>query len=290
MHTGRTDYHPVSFNRSVLSHLFLAILGTSLCVMPPVKAYPAGAPKTIDLGPYNTIVAKDPFDPERGKNRQEDLGNQSNSSNDLKKRYQVYGIIVAGNNRRAYLRAMEPDETPRRGRYKKPRYRVLSIGDLVDGWKVVSISSSGIKLVSGDKDAFLRVFGSEKKERKAIAPVVIQTPQPVNPIPVPAATSTSSAKARPTNPSQKRKPVVIRPKFYHGVAPPVSRSRTRATTPGIQPDRSHSTKGSTTSRSIPGFFGGNTQNNSVKGSPAPISNPFLKLLQRSREQQRPADD
>lgn len=130
-----------------------------------------------DLGPYEVIVRKDPFDPERGKNQPL----TSAVEGDLKDQYQVYGTIIAGEMRQAFLMVATPKSAS--SRYKKTAngsqkaLRTVSVGDIVDGWRVADITAQGIKFESDGEYVEVSIFEA-KKERKATAPVALQTPIP----------------------------------------------------------------------------------------------------------------
>jgi hypothetical protein len=120
----------------------------------------------------------DPFDPERGKNQ----ALISVVEKDLKGRYQVYGTIIAGEMRQAFL--MVEASKPAPGPYKKAvrgsqkNLRTVTVGDVVDGWRVADITAKGVKFESDGEYVEVGIFDEAKKERKATAPVALQTPRP----------------------------------------------------------------------------------------------------------------
>ncbi len=123
---------------------------------------------------YKNIIEKDPFDPKRGQDKTAiEGGAVSSEGGELEKRYSVYGIILAGNNKSAFIK---PIKTDKRG--KTPELRKITSGDLVDGWTVKDITDQGVLLVSGKDKVILKVFSS-KKDRKASTPVGLATPRPV---------------------------------------------------------------------------------------------------------------
>ena len=135
----------------------------------------------VELGPYEAIVSKDPFDPERGRN--ENLTeNDTSAEGDLKSSYQVYGTIIAGEMRQAFLMLAAPES--RSGQQKKivkgpqKNLRTVTVGDLVDGWRVADITAQGVKFESDGEYVEIGIFDEVKKERKATAPVALQTPRP----------------------------------------------------------------------------------------------------------------
>ncbi len=129
--------------------------------------------------PYDIIIKKDPFNPARGYGFELADGNIT-SNGGLGERYQVYGIITVGGKKRAYLKV---EASPGQG-FKKaggkaaPKFRTLSIGDLIDGWKVVDITHRGIFLESEDERIFVGVFETRKEERRGSGPVNFFAPQP----------------------------------------------------------------------------------------------------------------
>ncbi len=123
---------------------------------------------------YKSIIERDPFDPKRGQDKTAVQGGAvSSEAGELEEKYSVYGIIVAGGNKSAFIK---PAKTEKRG--KPPELRKVTVGDLVDGWTVKDITDRGLLLVNGGDKVLLRVFG-HKKERKVNSPVGIATPKPV---------------------------------------------------------------------------------------------------------------
>jgi hypothetical protein len=133
------------------------------------------------LGSYEAIVSKDPFDPERGKNENLADNDTTLAEGDLKDCYQVYGTIIAGGVRLAYLKVVAPKSSKplrRTGKSGAKDLRTVVIGDLVDGWRVEDITAQGVKFESDGKYVEVGIFDEIKKERKATAPVALQTPHP----------------------------------------------------------------------------------------------------------------
>jgi hypothetical protein len=56
--------------------------------------------------------------------------------------------------------------------------RTVSVGDVVDGWRVADITDQGVKFESDGEYVEVGIFEEAKKERKATAPVALQTPRP----------------------------------------------------------------------------------------------------------------
>ncbi|MEA3386499.1 MAG: hypothetical protein U9Q89_08680 [Thermodesulfobacteriota bacterium] len=132
----------------------------------------------VELGPYEVIISMDPFDSERGKNQ----ALISVVEKDLKGRYHVYGTIIAGEMRQAFLMVEAPKPTS--GLRKKVARRsqknlcTVTVGDVVDGWRVADITAQGVKFESDGEYVEIGMFDEAKKERKATAPVALQTPRP----------------------------------------------------------------------------------------------------------------
>ncbi len=134
----------------------------------------AGADKASEV--YDVIAKKDPFDPARGQGEYPELDNFV-SEGGLKDRFQVYGTIIVGNKRRAFLKVKSPQGPGiKRKRDQKQLIRTVSIGDLVDGWKIVGITNKGIVLESEDEKVFIGVFETLKKERASATPVDLGVP------------------------------------------------------------------------------------------------------------------
>ncbi len=142
---------------------------------------------------YKVILAKNPFDPDRGAgaNGTEIYGGSDQGG--FASKFAVYGVVIAGNSKYAFLKPVAKAG----GRYKVKNdegLRKVTVGDLVDGWKVKEIKSEGVLFVKAGKSEFLRVFGSTKKERSSTKPVAVATPRPKLPHPSPKAFN----KNRPT--------------------------------------------------------------------------------------------
>jgi hypothetical protein len=159
----------------LVTALYVLISGLSQCLEP--KAVHAKELQG-ELGPYEVIISMDPFDPERGKSQP----SSSPAEGDLKDRYQIYGTIIAGEMRQAFLMvatsepASSPYEKVANGSQKG--LRAVTIGDVVDGWRVADITAQGVKFESDGEYVEVGIFDELKKERKAIAPVALQTPRP----------------------------------------------------------------------------------------------------------------
>ncbi len=226
----------------------------------------------VELGPYEVIISKDPFDPERGKNQ----ALPSAVEGDLKDRHQVYGTIIAGEIRQAFLMVATPKSAP--GRQKKAvkgsqkNLRTVTVGDVVDGWRVADITAQGVKFESDGEYVEIGMFDEAKKERKATAPVALQTPRPkpqVRRAPklIPAkraSSSTSKSGSRSQKKSGKKT------KQHSKTFGPVKAS----TSSGPQTE----TGGTKSAPGQPKFF---TPSASSGGQGGP--NPFLKLIRKAEE-------
>jgi hypothetical protein len=155
--------------------LYILILGLSQCLEPGVVH---AKESQVELGPYEVIISKDPFDPERGKSQP----SSSVVEGDLKGGYQVYGTIIAGEMRQAFLMVATSESAS--SPYKKvvkgsqKGLRTVTVGDLVDGWRVADITAQGVKFESDGEYVEVDIFDAVKKERKATSPVALQTPHP----------------------------------------------------------------------------------------------------------------
>lgn len=123
---------------------------------------------------YKSIIERDPFDPKRGQDKTTVQGGAvSTEGSELEKRYSVYGVILAGHTKFAYIKPVKSER-----REESQELRKISVGDLVDGWKVRDITDRGLLMASGDEQVILKVF-APKKERKSDRPVGLATPRPV---------------------------------------------------------------------------------------------------------------
>ena len=123
---------------------------------------------------YKSIIERDPFNPKRGQDKTAMQGGAvSSEAGELEKKYSVYGVILAGETKSAYLK---PVKSAKRG--ETEALRKISTGDLVDGWTVKDITDRGLVLVSGDDQVILKVF-APKRERKSDRPVGLATPRPM---------------------------------------------------------------------------------------------------------------
>ncbi|MDA8161427.1 MAG: hypothetical protein M0022_00765 [Desulfobacteraceae bacterium] len=177
-----------------------AVVGVPALVVNPCLAAPKD--KEPGLGVYEVIVKKDLFDPLRGEGVQDKADEKARryaSEQELMKRYEVYGTSIAAGRRLAFIKslAQQPPVPPAPIMYGGPprppvnpaqpdRPRSVKIGDSIDGWRITGIEPSGIDLELNGRHVHLAVFGPEKTERKATAPVALQTPQ-LKPEPIPTA-------------------------------------------------------------------------------------------------------
>ena len=224
----------------------------------------------VKLGSYEVIVSKDPFDPERGKNEKSAENDASSAEGDLKSRYQVYGTIIAGGVRLAYLKVATPKSSKplrRAGKSGAKDLRTVVIGDLVDGWRVEDITAQGVKFESDGEYVKVGIFDEVKKERKATAPVALQTPQP-KPRVRRAPQSTPAKRpptSRPDSRSQK-KPRKRTPEHLEKFGP----AKKTSTSSGPQAEKG----GTESAPSQPKF---------LTPPAAPSSNSFLELIRKAKE-------
>ena len=166
-----------------------------------------------DLGIYKAIVARDPFDPERGTNWDESYSITLTSGEELKKKYLLYGTLVSETLSLAYIKIVDPKKTyPKKD--TKEDIKRIAIGDIVDGWKVKSITDKGVELVSGKEMVTLQMYEGEKPERMASSPVDMQT-TPANP-----ATTDKKAVHGPSpspSPSSLHKTIPFQPRETGGL-------------------------------------------------------------------------
>jgi hypothetical protein len=131
-----------------------------------------------ELGPYEVIISKDPFDPERGKNQPVTSAIES----DLKGHCQVYGTVIMGEVRKAFIVTTdsEKDSNLQKKRTKglQKDIRTVNIGDIVEGWRVKDITDKGVKFESDGRCIEIAIFDEIKKERKATGSVTAQSPRP----------------------------------------------------------------------------------------------------------------
>ncbi len=159
--------------------------------------------RQANLGPYSSIVAKDPFDPDRGRKQGSGASFDASPESDIEGRYQVYGTIIMGGQGKAFIKEVSSGSPMARNRRGKTasEMRSVVVGDMIDGWEVKEITEKGVVLQADGKQAVLGLFDSEKKERQARAPVALQTPQLKSPqISAPVAVKT----ARPAHKKDAR--------------------------------------------------------------------------------------
>lgn len=241
---------------SLLAVMWLSISVLSQCLEPGVVY---AKESQVELGPYEVIISMDPFDPERGKNQ----ALISVVEKDLKDRYQVYGTIIAGEMRQAFLMVAtsESVSSPRKkvARGSQKALRTVTVGDVVDGWRVADITAQGVKFESDGKYVEVGIFDEAKKERKATAPVALQTPRP-RPRVSRAPQSTPAKKpssGKPGSNSQK-KPDKRTPRHSKKPTTKESQEITKKTGSGRHPE--------------------------VVIPPAPSDHPFLELIKKAKEE------
>ena len=223
----------------------------------------------VELGPYGVIISNDPFDPKRGKSQP----SFSAGEEVLKDRYQVYGTIISGDIRQAFL--MVPTSESASGSRRKvvsgsqKNLRTVTVGDLVDGWRVEDITAQGVKLESDGEYVEVGIFEEVKEERRATAPVALQTPHPkpqVSQVPEsttvekPSTTSTSKPDSHP-----QRRPGERTQSHPETIDP-------AKTSAGSEPQAE---KGETE--------GAPSKPNFLTPPEPPSTNPFLELIKKARE-------
>ncbi len=152
-----------------------------LCAVQAVIA----AEGTRGQGQYDIIIKQDPFNPDRGSGG-ETAGGGFTSDKGLGEHYQIYGIITVGGKKRAFVKVRPSSGVVFKkagGATRPSNFRTVSIGDLIDGWKVADITPRGIILESGNERVFVGIFESPKRERQAGRPVNISSPS-TRPVPV----------------------------------------------------------------------------------------------------------
>jgi hypothetical protein len=266
-----------------------------------------------NLGPYEVIVDKDLFDSERGAT-EEDASEEDVSSpaEELNKKYQVYGAIIAGEMRQAFVKVVEerkPGRPSRKGSSssKDEELRTVTVGDLMDGWRVAEITPDGVELTGLGERVHLGIFDAVKADRKATGPVAMQTPQPEpepvpSPVPIGGVGSPVGAPGSPAvaaggavgaagSPAAQRATAQGRPPIRPAVATP---RHTVQRTPPFQPASGAAADGS--SQTVQSIFGGGVGaqqqgEGSEQGGTPPVitpssqdmgTNPFLELLKRQR--------
>jgi hypothetical protein len=127
-----------------------------------------------DLGVYKAIVARDPFDPERGSNWDESYSTSLTSGEEFKEKHQLYGTLVSETLSLAYIKTVDPKKRyPKKN--SKEDIRRVAMGDIVDGWRVKTITGKEVEFASGKEMVMLQMYEGEKPERMAASPVALQT-------------------------------------------------------------------------------------------------------------------
>jgi hypothetical protein len=252
----------------LVTALYILISGLSQC-LEPGAVY--AKESQVELGPYEVIISKDPFDPERSKSQP----SISAVEGDLKGRYQVYGTIIAGEMRQAFLMVAtsESVSSPRKkvARGSQKVLRTVTVGDLVDGWRVADITAQGVKFESDGKYVEVGIFDEAKKERKATAPVALQTPRPKPKV-------RRAPQSTPAKRPSTRKP--------DSPSPKKPRKRTSKHLETFGPATFGPAKTSTSSEpqaETGGTEGAPSQPKILTPPAAPSSNSFLDLIKKAKE-------
>ena len=153
--------------RQLLDLIFL-VLGMVLFILPGVQKVHG-----LDAR-YKVILDKNPFDPDRGSGQKDDEGGVNVEAEEFASKYAVYGVMIAQGSKLAFVK---PVSERRRREDQDEGLRKVTEGDLIDGWKITSITSEGVYFKNGRKEIFLKVFGNTKNERSSNKPVGIATPR-----------------------------------------------------------------------------------------------------------------
>lgn len=247
----------------LVTALYILISGLSQC-LEPGAVY--AKESQVELGPYEVIISKDPFDPERSKSQP----SISAVEGDLKGRYQVYGTIIAGEMRQAFLMVAtsESVSSPRKkvARGSQKVLRTVTVGDLVDGWRVADITAQGVKFESDGKYVEVGIFDEAKKERKATAPVALQTPRPKPKV-------RRAPQSTPAKRPSTRKP--------DSPSPKKPRKRTSKHLETFGPAKTSTS--SEPQAETGGTEGAPSQPKILTPPAAPSSNSFLELIKKAKE-------
>ncbi len=205
-----------SFVLSLLVSILVAVSATPCMAKKTTanKKTSKGKESSIVTSRYRVIIAKDPFDKERGGS---DVGKESNAeepTEGISENYELYGIIRTGNLRKAFLKEKKAKKNRirwnrKKSRISRPKFRIVVEGDMIDGWTVKEITPTGIVLSANDRTVKMDVFASQKANRKALKPVAIQTKPDIPPVikspavAAGAAKTTAKAKASPKTPALK---------------------------------------------------------------------------------------
>lgn len=178
--------------QTLRSGLFACFLSFSWIAASAMPCMAASKGDVSNLGVYEVIVKKDLFDPLRGEGAQDKADEKARyaSEQDLVKRYQVYGVSITNGRRQAFIKGTSgpqanqpvfPSAVPQFPRPNQgaqaERPHPVTIGDSIEGWRVAAITPHGIDLELQGRRVHLAIFGPEKDERRATAPVGLQTPQ-----------------------------------------------------------------------------------------------------------------
>jgi hypothetical protein len=172
--------------------LFVCLLSFLWTLAPVMPCMAVSKGDASNLGVYEVIVKKDLFDPLRGEGAQDKTDEKARyaSEQDLVKRYQVYGVSITNGRRQAFIKgtngpqANQPAFPSAAPQFPRPnqgtqteRPHPVTIGDSIEGWRIAAITPQGIDLELQGRRVHLAIFGPEKDERRATAPVGLQTPQ-----------------------------------------------------------------------------------------------------------------
>ncbi len=224
------------------------------------------------LGPYETIVSKDLFDPERGAGGDEG-GGEALLKSEIEKKFVLYGTMVAGASKVAFLKEASSRAKTIKGRSRSDDIRKVREGERIAGWLVASITGDSVKLVSSGEEVWLRTFESQKSERRADRPVAMETPKVA-----PVRRTGASGGAVVRGQAGRGRPgttVGARPgaRSVPGARPGLS-GRTRKTKPKPPPPLAPTPSNKPPNRSFNPFSGVRT----TGGGSAAGTNPFMQIL------------
>ncbi len=208
--------------------ILVLILGFSMPVLAKSAKTKAKIKKdaAIITKRYQVIVKKDPFDKERGGSEAGEGTGTEAPVEGISENYELYGVIRTGNIRKAFLKEKNSKKSRVRWNRKKkrlsrPKFRIVTEGDLIDGWKVREITPTGIVLSSNDQTVEMKVFTSQKSNRRALKPVAMQTRPTPLPVTHKAATPSTGKKAA-SKPGTSKSPSKLVPGKPSGQATPPS--------------------------------------------------------------------
>lgn len=237
----------------------LCLLSLACAAAPAMPCMADSKGGVVNLGVYDVIVKKDLFDTMRGEGAQNKADEKARyaTEQDLVKRYQVYGVSIVNGKRQAFIKNVSsphPNQPifPSAGpqfpmldqNAQAGRPRPVTVGDSIEGWRIAAITPQGIDLEFQGRSVHLAIFGPEKDERRATAPVGIQTPQIKPETPPPQAAAGEQPKegeppAGQTQPPQNSQP----PGVPQNIPPPQAIQAIHPPTPPAMPSAQPAPRG-----------------------------------------------